>query len=96
MPGFAREQWTTSYIGRLVVGDIFGAHLESPLQPAVLTAITIKPVHGQWAQVIGTAQRLRSGEVFTFECRANTTVVVRCDLRCTAKAPLSSEGVVTL
>ncbi|MGW9245758.1 hypothetical protein [Streptomyces badius] len=81
--GFDREQWTTCRTGRLTVGDMFGAHQASPHRPAILTAITITPTRGEHARVDGAGRYCDTGEEFTFECRANTAVTVRCDLRYT-------------
>ncbi|MER6601171.1 hypothetical protein [Streptomyces parvus] len=72
------------------MGDVFGAHQAAPHRPAVLTAMTVKPVRGEWGLVAGSGQYLDTGENFTFEYRANVTVTVRCDLKCIVKAVLSS------
>ncbi|MFI7890898.1 hypothetical protein ACIFUY_06495 [Streptomyces sp. CACIS-1.16CA] len=90
MPGFDREQWTTCYIGRLAVGDVFGLHQASPHRPAVLTAMTVTPARGEWDLVAGSGQHLDTGEELTFEYRANVTITVRCDLKYTVKAVLSN------
>ncbi|MEV5854661.1 hypothetical protein [Streptomyces anulatus] len=69
---------------------MFAAHLAVPHRPAILTAITVTPCRGEWDLVDGTGQNLDTGEEFTFKYRANTSVTVRCDLRYTAKAALTT------
>ncbi|WP_331750661.1 hypothetical protein OG215_36040 (plasmid) [Streptomyces globisporus] len=92
VPGFDREQWTTFHASRLTVGDVFGTHRAAPHRPAVLTAMTATPAPGEWDRLSGTGQYLDTGEEFTFEYRANTTVTVRCDLRYTVDTAHPATG----
>ncbi|MFG3429732.1 hypothetical protein [Streptomyces californicus] len=92
VPGFDREQWATFHASRLTVGNVFGTHRAAPHRPAVLTAMTVTPDPGQWDRLSGTGQYLDTGEKFTFEYRANTTVTVRCDLRYAVEAAHPATG----
>nr|WSX25521.1 hypothetical protein OG690_38200 [Streptomyces tubercidicus] len=82
VPDFDREQWTTCYIGRLAIGDLFAFTTESPMRPAVLTEKRSEYIPGEahgW--VAGAARYVDTGDlVAEFKVRANASVVVRCDM----------------
>ncbi|MET7795710.1 hypothetical protein [Streptomyces decoyicus] len=82
-PDFDREQWTTCYIGRLDVGDVFALTGELPFRPAVLLEIRTEAIPGEThGRVSGMARYVDTGEPAPdFKVHANVSAVVRCDMR---------------
>ncbi|BCK74081.1 hypothetical protein Srufu_080340 (plasmid) [Streptomyces libani subsp. rufus] len=79
-PGFDREQWTTCYVERLDVGDVFSTVGES-FRPMVLVEACVEAIPGEvhgWFS--GVARYVGTGELACFKVRANVSAVVRCDM----------------
>lgn len=83
VPDFGREKWSTCYVGRLEPGDVFSFTGEVPLRPAVLLEKRSEVIPGEahgW--VAGVARYVDTGALAgEFKVRANTSTVVRCDMR---------------
>ncbi|GGX49160.1 hypothetical protein [Streptomyces noursei] len=81
LPGFERERWTTCYVERLDVGDVFSVIAE-PFRPAVLLEADVEAIPGEahgWFSGVG--RYVDTGELTCFKVRGNVSAVVRCDMQ---------------
>lgn len=83
VPDFDREHWTTCHIQRLTAGDVFTSRTLQD-RPAVVSAIRVEPLPGEeYGLTVATVRYLDDGETAEVKARANTSVLLRCDMHYT-------------